>query len=42
MEKYRKEANIEKIAKKHAEIYDETLQEYREAHGTVKKAGNLS
>lgn len=37
IEKYRQEASLEKIAKKHAEIYDETLQEYYEAHGVIER-----
>ena len=31
--KYREEANWEKVAEKHAELYNETLQKYYEKHG---------
>ncbi|MBI2140932.1 glycosyltransferase [Candidatus Woesearchaeota archaeon] len=37
VEKYRQDANLEKIAKRHAEIYDETLQEYYETHGVIEE-----
>ncbi len=37
VEKYREEAKLEKIAKKHAEIYAETLQEHNETHGRVER-----
>lgn len=37
VQKYREEANLEKVARKHAEVYNETLQEYYETHGVVEK-----
>lgn len=35
--KYREEASWEKIAQKHGEIYNETLQKYYDKHGIIEK-----
>lgn len=34
---YREEANWEKVAEKHAEAYNEILQEYYETHGVIER-----